>query len=178
MATTASPAEALETAVSIPHAAWTRALPSAARVCRRAARAAVAAAPGRLPAAARAEASIVLADDAFVRALNRDYRGRDRATNVLSFAHLEGAVAVTPRAAGAPAVLGDVVVAYETAAAEATAAGKSVSDHLSHLVVHGMLHLLGFDHETPGDAETMEALEIQVLAGLGVADPYTDRSET
>ncbi len=122
----------------------------------------------------RAEASIVLADDAFVRGLNRDYRGRDEPTNVLSFPASEpdDDLAVPPP--GAPRLLGDIVVAYETTAAEANRQGKTLGDHLCHLVVHGMLHLLGHDHKSPAVAETMERLEIEILAGLNIANPYED----
>jgi probable rRNA maturation factor len=130
-----------------------------------------------------AEAGITLTDDETVRALNRDYRGKDKPTNVLSFAALD---ADGPAAPGAPVLLGDIVVAYQTMAAEAERDGKSRGDHFTHLVVHGMLHLLGFDHEDDDEAERMESLETAVLSGLGVADPYdgpkartqsTDRQE-
>lgn len=114
-----------------------------------------------------AEISIVLTDDDKVRDLNRDYRGRDKPTNVLSF----GAdTADAP--AGAPRLLGDVFVAHGVAAAEASGDGKTLADHLSHLVVHGVLHLLGHDHKGDEDARRMEALEVSVLAGLGIGDPY------
>ena len=170
---------ALEIDVSISCPAWIDAVPGVEAVCRDAARAACAA-NATAPVVASvafvaAEASLVLADDAFVRALNRDYRNLDESTNVLAFANAgddgrDGAL-------GAPRMLGDVVVAYETAAAEAMAEAKSLADHLCHLVVHGMLHLLGYDHQTTAEADRMERLEIQVLCGLGVASPYEDRAE-
>jgi probable rRNA maturation factor len=100
--------------------------------------------------------------------LNRDYRGVDAPTNVLSFS---GESAPGP-IDGRPRVLGDVIVAYQTARAEAAEAELPLGDHLCHLVVHGMLHLLGHDHRSGGEAESMERLEVRVLAGLGVADPY------
>ncbi len=109
----------------------------------------------------------MLSEDATVRALNRQWRGQDKPTNVLSFA--AGAETAPP---GAPCLLGDVVLAYETVAAEAKAQGKPMAHHLCHLVVHGVLHLLGFDHERAAEAERMEALETVILAGLGIADPY------
>lgn len=111
------------------------------------------------------EMSIVLADDAFVRELNRDYRHIDKPTNVLSFP-AEDDDATGPR------LLGDVVLAFETLLREAADEGKSALDHLAHLVVHGTLHLLGYDHEEAQEAEEMEALERKILAGLGIADPY------
>jgi probable rRNA maturation factor len=147
----------------------------AAARARRVARAALDAA---LPAALRrndappVELTVVLADDAAVRRLNRDYRGLDRPTNVLSFGGLDGWRAPAP---GAPVVLGDVVLARETVAAEAAAQGKSMADHASHLIVHGVLHLLGHDHQTAVETAAMEAIEIGVLSGLGIGNPYAAR---
>jgi probable rRNA maturation factor len=112
------------------------------------------------------EVAVAFADDARVRALNRDFRGKDKPTNVLSFP--------APAAAGSPGPrqLGDIVLARETVAAEAAADGKPLEHHIRHLVVHGFLHLLGYDHETDADADRMEGLESEVLAALGVDDPY------
>lgn len=118
------------------------------------------------------EASIVLADDEFIRELNRDFRGLDEATNVLSFPATGGDDPDAP--SGAPKLLGDIIVAFETTAAEAARQDKTLADHLCHLVVHGMLHLLGHDHHTEIMANAMEALEINVLAGLDIANPYED----
>ena len=114
-----------------------------------------------------AEVSILLTDDDTVRRLNARHRGIDRPTNVLSFAL--GEAAPGP---GQPSMLGDVVLAAGVVAREALAQGKPAARHISHLVVHGMLHLLGYDHETDSQAETMEALELRVLAGLGFPNPY------
>ena len=111
----------------------------------------------------------MLANDDIMRGLNRDYRGIDDATNVLSFANLDSN---GPPLAGVPLLLGDIVVAFETAAAEAAAARKDLSHHLSRLVVHGMLHLLRYDHQCDVDAERMDNLEAVALAGLGVGDSY------
>ncbi|HZW46105.1 MAG TPA: rRNA maturation RNase YbeY, partial [Microvirga sp.] len=97
--------------------------------------------------------------------LNRDYRGVDKPTNVLSF----------PQASGP--LLGDIVLAYETVRDEAALAGKPFRAHMGHLIVHGFLHLLGFDHEAEGEAEEMEALERAALGRIGIADPYADASE-
>lgn len=160
--------------VSVPCPGWSEAVAEVGEVARRAALAALEAAAEeagtRLPSPA--EVSLVLADDALARTLNRDYRGRDRPTNVLAFA---GEVESGP-AAGAPALLGDVVVAFETASGEAAAEGRGLADHLSHLVVHGILHLLGHDHQTVAGAARMERLEVRALSRLGIADPYTERT--
>lgn len=120
------------------------------------------------------EVSIVLSDDENVRTLNRTYREKDRATNVLSFPALEED---QPQLEGMPFVLGDVIIAHGVAAREAEAEGKTLAQHLSHLIVHGMLHLLGFDHDVEEDARTMEALEVDILASLDIPDPYADQAE-
>jgi probable rRNA maturation factor len=112
-----------------------------------------------------AELAIVLSDDSAVRRLNSEWRGIDKPTNVLSFpspgAHPDG-----------PRLLGDIVIAYETTAREARDEHKPFAHHLSHLAVHGFLHLLGYDHENDADAEAMEACERTILARLDVPDPY------
>lgn len=118
-----------------------------------------------------AELSIVFADDSTVQRLNRDYRGKDAPTNVLSFALTE---AEEPDFPGAPLVLGDVVLALETVLAEAERDRKAPADHARHLVVHGILHLLGHDHMTDDEAEAMERIETAILARFGIADPYSD----
>jgi probable rRNA maturation factor len=119
---------------------------------------------------------VVLADDALVRSLNREYRGNDAPTNVLSFAFQHSAKFAPSfdigRGAAEPRHLGDVVLAAETVGREARAQGTPPAHHLQHLVVHGLLHLLGFDHDTDARAEVMERLEAQILATLGVPDPY------
>jgi probable rRNA maturation factor len=123
-------------------------------------------------AIAEAELAIVLTDDAAIKELNRRWRGRDEPTNVLSFP----APAVAS-GEGEPRHLGDVVIAFETATREARIQGLPVDHHLAHLAVHGLLHLLGYDHETDDDAETMEQLERDILATLDVPDPYAGRDE-
>jgi len=119
-----------------------------------------------------AEASLVLADDIFVAGLNKQYRDREGPTNVLSFASCNNVAELDMLPSGMPAMLGDIVIAYETTTCEATESGIAVENHLRHLVVHGVLHLLGYDHTTDGEAAVMEPLETRILARLGVADPY------
>jgi probable rRNA maturation factor len=143
---------------------WRRRLPAAERLVRRAAGAALLAARrrGRRGPAVTGELCIVLADDRLQRRLNRAFRGRDKSTNVLSFE-------------GAPeglANLGDVVLALGTIAREAKAQDKRLADHVTHLVIHGVLHLMGYDHEKESEALRMERLETRILAGLDIADPY------
>ena len=122
---------------------------------------------------AAAEVSVLLCDDARMRALNATHRQQDRATNVLSFPALElDPERLSPRPAARPVLLGDIVLAAETVAAEATADGKRPADHLRHLVVHGCLHLLGHDHQDDAEAGRMERLESLILGELGVPDPY------
>jgi len=110
----------------------------------------------------KAALTVLLSDDAQLQSLNRDFRGKDKPTNVLSF----------PAAANDDNYLGDVALAYEVTREEARAAGKRLADHATHLVVHGVLHLLGFDHVTERQARDMEPLETRILAELGIADPY------
>jgi probable rRNA maturation factor len=112
-----------------------------------------------------AEVSVVLTDDAEQRALNRDWRGIDKPTNVLSFPQIEPFGPVS-------GLLGDIILARETVVREAEEQGISFDDHFTHLVVHGFLHLLGYDHMDDDEALAMESLETQILASLGVADPY------
>ncbi len=115
------------------------------------------------------EIGVRLADDAEQRRLNRDWRGVDAPTNVLAFPAWEPGA---PIPSGAPLLLGDVVLALETVAREARQQDKPPGDHLSHLVVHGVLHLFGYDHVDEAEASAMEALETAILASLGVPDPY------
>ncbi|GGY00376.1 rRNA maturation RNase YbeY [Vogesella alkaliphila] len=114
----------------------------------------------------KAQISLLVVDEAEGRALNRDYRGKDYATNVLSFALNEG-----DTVAGMP-LFGDLVFCAPVVAREAAEQGKSLDAHYAHLVVHGMLHLQGLDHEADDEAEAMEALETVILGKLGYADPY------
>lgn len=116
-------------------------------------------------------ASVVLSDDDSVRQLNKMHRGLNKPTNVLSFPNASGPQHSEP---GEPPYLGDVVLGYETVVKEARDQNLATSDHLSHLVIHGLLHLFGYDHETDEDARQMEQLEISALAELGIANPYQD----
>jgi probable rRNA maturation factor len=120
-----------------------------------------------------AELAVMLTDDAGIRTLNGNWRGIDKPTNVLSFPALQ------PAGPGggdeAPRMLGDIAIAYQTTRNEADDEGKPFDHHLSHLAVHGFLHLIGYDHEKDDDAEIMESLEQQILAQLGIPNPYADR---
>jgi probable rRNA maturation factor len=152
---------------------WSRVCPTVEYVARDAAEIAVKRA---LAASERAweaplEIGITLADAAEQQRLNRDYRGQDAPTNVLAFPAWDPAA---PVPVGAPVLLGDVVLALETVQREAADQGKSLADHLSHLVAHGVLHLFGYDHLTPADTALMESVERSILAQLGVPDPYRD----
>ncbi len=161
-----------EIALNQPCALWAKAVPGIENLCRRVVGAALDGAAEALPPVARdrLEISVVLADDAMVRDLNNRYRGQDKATNVLSFAALDDEDEVIP--AEGPVLLGDIILAYETTSAEAVGDDKPFADHLTHLLTHGVLHLLGYDHLEDAEAEEMEAMERSILAGLGIADPY------
>lgn len=148
-------------AVEIEDEAWTAALPQAEAVVVKAARAALNSSPSR---GEDFDVTVLLTDDDALRDLNARFRGKDAPTNVLSF----------PAPTSARPHLGDVALAYGTCAREAEAQGKALADHLAHLTVHGVLHLLGYDHEAEADAEVMEEMERVILNALGVADPYAD----
>ncbi len=119
-----------------------------------------------------AELAVMLTDDDGIQALNASYRGFDKPTNVLSFPAPEADYQDDD---GAPRLLGDIAIAYQTVRREADDEGKPFDHHLSHLAVHGFLHLVGYDHETDAEAETMESAERRILAGLGIPDPYADQ---
>jgi probable rRNA maturation factor len=120
-----------------------------------------------------AELAVMLTDDTGIRTLNSNWRGIDKPTNVLSLPALQPTGPSGPD--DAPRMLGDIAIAYETTRKEADDEQKPFAHHLSHLAVHGFLHLIGYDHEKDDDAETMEALETEILAQLGIPDPYVDR---
>ena len=117
-----------------------------------------------------AELAIMLTDDAGIRTLNANWRGIDKPTNVLSFPALQPTG--TPSAGDAPRMLGDIAIAYETTRSEADDEQKPFEHHLTHLTIHGFLHLIGYDHETDEEAGEMENLERKILAQLGIPDPY------
>jgi probable rRNA maturation factor len=121
-----------------------------------------------LSVSAPASAVVCFSDDATIAALNTQFRNKPKPTNVLSFPQ--------PALPGArPRLLGDIIIARETVAAEAARDAIAVADHVAHLVIHGLLHLMGYDHATDSEAERMEAVETAVLARLGIADPYADK---
>jgi probable rRNA maturation factor len=121
----------------------------------------------------RLTASLLFTSDAEIRALNREWRAKDRPTNVLSFPMLSREQLLALASEGPPEMLGDIALAYETCAREAGERGVPLSHHAAHLMIHGMLHLAGHDHETGAkEAEAMEALEIKALAQMGMKNPY------
>lgn len=127
-------------------------------------------------AAPLVEIAVRLTDDAEVQTLNRDFRGKDKPTNVLSFPQvqddlLEGLA----NSDDGEILLGDIVLARETCAREAEEKAISIADHATHLIVHGTLHLVGYDHGDDASAGAMEALEVKALASLGIANPYADQ---
>lgn len=156
-------------ALSFDCEAWEDALPDVEELCLRAAETALNGADVELPALY--ELSLVLTTDAEIQILNRMWRGQDKPTNVLSF---PGDMDIVHD--DAPVLLGDVVVAFETTMREVDEQklAATLSDHLTHLIVHGVLHLLGYDHEIDEEAEEMEQLETELLAGLGIPNPYAD----
>ena len=123
------------------------------------------------------ELSVKLSDNAEVHSLNKAYRGKDKPTNVLSFPQIQPDLLETlANTDDGEALLGDIILAYETCRDEAVAKNISISTHVSHLIVHGSLHLLGYDHENEIEAGLMENCEIKALATLGIANPYSEQA--
>jgi probable rRNA maturation factor len=147
--------------ISVDHDGWRNAVPDLEMTVRLAAEAALRACGYE---EAKAELSVLMTDNRTIADLNENWRGKSGPTNVLSFSGELGGPG--------PALLGDIVLAIEIVIAEAKAGGITVSDHVAHLVVHGVLHLLGHDHQTDSNANIMERLETKILATLGVSDPY------
>lgn len=159
--------------VTLDSDAWRKALPDVETLVVRAMDAALRAGDPsglEIPFGTSLEVSVVLSTDDALRALNREYRGKDTPTNVLSFAALDDGDPTF--SSGVPVMLGDVIIAFETTVREADDRGISVSDHVFHLTVHGALHLLGYDHMDEDEATEMEDLETAVLAAHGIADPH------
>lgn len=128
---------------------------------------------------AQVEVSVRLSDDDEIQRLNRDYRGKDKPTNILSFPMVEpGDVGTVLQRQDMDLLLGDMALAFETTAREAADKGIAVADYVTHLLVHGTLHLLGHDHQDDATADQMEALETRILAGLGIANPYVEAPQT
>jgi probable rRNA maturation factor len=149
--------------VEVEDAGWSALLPQVATVVEDAARGALDAARCQPDG----EIVVLLTNDEEVRALNARFRGKDAATNVLSF----------PAPSTAQGVIGDIAMGLGVCRSEAAAQGKTLSAHLQHLVAHGVLHLLGYDHETDAEAEVMEGVERAVMRGLGAPDPYAARED-
>jgi probable rRNA maturation factor len=154
-------AAAADIDVVVEDAGWTALLPQVADLIEAAARAAL----GEAAARPKGEIVVLLTNDDEMRALNARFRGKDAATNVLSF----------PAPNSTPGSLGDIALALGVCRREAKDQGKTLTHHLQHLVAHGVLHLLGYDHEDGAEAEAMEAIERRILAGLGAPDPYAER---
>lgn len=164
---TASPGATLELEVVRHDEAWAAARIDDAKLEAAGRAAFMAAAPRRQGSC---HVAVALTGDAEMRILNRTWRGKDTSTNVLSFP--------ADDEIGDPSFLGDIVLAYETVLTEARERSIPIEDHVAHLVVHGVLHLLGFDHADDAQAEQMESLERTALASLGIADPYAEPEET
>ncbi|TWB22463.1 putative rRNA maturation factor [Nitrospirillum amazonense] len=175
-------ADALEIIVEVEAGDWQATIPGVedlvTAAARKALRQVLAVDADALPEG-EGEVSILLSDNAAVRVLNHQYRGKDKPTNVLSFPMLgdedEDEEFELPEGMERPPyLLGDIILAYETLMTEAAEQNKPVANHLTHLVIHGVLHLLGYDHIEDAEAETMERLETAILADMGIADPYRD----
>ena len=165
-------------ALEIEDPRWTRALPDVAALLEKA----IALALADVDDTSRTiEVGVRLVDDGTIQGLNRDWRGRDKPTNVLSFPLGDPAPVDDPALVGDPDypwLIGDIVMSFDTMKTEAERDGKPLEHHVVHLAVHAALHLIGHDHEGDAEAEAMEAAEVKLLAGLGVPDPYAHTGDT
>jgi probable rRNA maturation factor len=165
----------IEVDISIPEPSWEETCPDSETIVTRAIEAVIAHSPVAkklITSGVEPEISVVLANDDLIHTLNREYRDKDNPTNVLSFAMLDGDNGWEAPNHPGPCVLGDLVLAFETVKRESEAESKSFDDHFMHLVIHGMLHLLGYDHIEDREAEVMESIEIQILKDMNIKNPY------
>jgi probable rRNA maturation factor len=171
----------LRTVVRIDHKDWRDEIPDTIQFTRKAAQSGWTIGRRSLPAShplakklpGPIEISVLLSNNATVRDLNRDHLGKDKPTNVLSFPG-----DTSPAFQGADVLLGDIILAWQTVEMEARQAEKPAAEHLAHLVIHGVLHLLGYDHESDDDAAVMEGLEVDCMARLGLSNPYATGDKT
>ena len=151
--------------ISIKHKAWQTALPKASNIVRQAVHSALSV----TTKPSEEELAVILANDALLKSLNKDYRGIDKPTNVLSFSYTQPK---KENVSNLPSMLGDIIISLDTACSEAEKANIGLKAHVSHLVIHGVLHLMGYNHELDSDALIMEKLEIQALERIGYRNPY------
>ena len=168
----------LRLALEIEDPRWTQALPDVAALVEKA----IALALADVDDTSRTiEVGVRLVDDGTIQGLNRDWRGRDKPTNVLSFPLGDPAPVDDPALIGDPDwpwLIGDIVMSFDTMKAEAERDGKTLERHVAHLAIHAALHLIGHDHEDEAEAEAMEAAEVKLLAGLGIPDPYANSGDS
>jgi probable rRNA maturation factor len=167
-----TPHAGLRLALEIEDPRWTQALPNVAELLEKAIALALTDVDDR---SRTIEVGVRLVDDGTIRGLNRDWRGRDKPTNVLSFPMGDPAPIGE---ADFPWLIGDIVMSFDTMKVEAERDGKPLEHHVAHLAIHAALHLIGHDHENEAEAEAMEAAEIKLLAGLGIPDPYAHTGDT
>ncbi|MCP4395322.1 MAG: rRNA maturation RNase YbeY [Alphaproteobacteria bacterium] len=161
--------------ISIDDNGWLTALPDYEELCEKIVHACLAACEDDLTSYDNSEVSILLTNDTHIQELNRDYRGKDKPTNVLSFASLddeENTEVTNLENSDSPLILGDIIIALETTKNEATEQSKTLENHFCHLIAHGSLHLLGYDHMNDEEAEKMEKLETEILTEFGIGNPY------
>lgn len=165
----------IEVDISIPYPAWENTCDDCETIIAKAIEGVVAHSPVAkklITSGVEPEISVVLANDDLIQTLNREYRDKDKPTNVLSFAMLDSDDGWQAPTHPGPCALGDLILAFETVERESTEETKPFRDHFTHLVVHGTLHLLGYDHIEDREAEVMESLEIQILKSMDIKNPY------